>query len=142
MSQMSTREIGVIDRAIRCQCDPARARTWCRQCEFSDSHRARVNTAQLVRAEFAEYGNVVRQDHDAVGHCVWRRRLDKSHLAGFRIQAPDVVGPFVGEPQNAVVIEYWRVWINLFAGGRTIARVLVDSESWNAVQKGVFSEML
>jgi len=120
MSQISTREIGVIDRAIRRQCDPARARTCRRQCVLTDSHRAWVNSAQLVRAEFAEDGNVVRQNHYAVGHSVWRRRRDEGRLARFRIQAPDVVGLLVGEPQNAIVIEYWRVWINLFASGRTI----------------------
>ena len=58
-----------------------------------------------------------------------RRRFGQGHLAGLRIEAPDIVSLFVGEPQNAIVIEHWSVRIDLGAigwpklGDRTSLRI-------------------
>ena len=46
-----------------------------------------------------------------------RRQFRQTHLAGLGIEPPNVVGFFVGEPQNAIVIEYGCVRIDLAAAG-------------------------
>jgi hypothetical protein len=51
---------------------------------------------------------------------VWGRRFHQAHLAGFRIKTPDIVGLFVGKPQNAIVVEYGRVRVDLRAISRAI----------------------
>ena len=49
-----------------------------------------------------------------------RGRFGELHLAGCGIEASDVVGLFVGEPQDAVVIEDGRVWIDFGLVGRAV----------------------
>jgi hypothetical protein len=41
--------------------------------------------------------------------CRW---FGQVHFAGLGIKAPDIVGLFVGEPQNSIVVEYGRVRVD------------------------------
>ena len=75
---------------------------------------------QLIAAEFAKEGRVVWQYDYAVGYSVRRRNFGQAHLAGLRIDTPDVVRLFIGKPENAVVVEYRRVRIDLRAIGWAI----------------------
>ena len=47
-------------------------------------------------------------------------QFGQAHRAGLRIETPDIVGFFVGKPQNAIVVEYGRVRIDLRAIRRAI----------------------
>ena len=87
----------------------------CRQGVFANLHRARIYTRQFVRAELAKQRRVVLQDYNAIRHGMRRWYLGQCHLARLWIQAPDIVGLLVGKPQNAVVIEYRCVRIDLGA---------------------------
>src|SRR5271166_992128 len=124
MSQIAASEIRVINCSVRRQSYPSWASSRSGQSVFVNFHRQRVYAGQLVGAELAKERRVVLRDHDTVRHSVRSRDLGQSHFAGFRVESPDIVGLFVGKPQNAVVIEGWCVWINLRAVVGTIFRYL------------------
>src|ERR1700693_2321553 len=76
--------------------------------------------ASLLAPNSQKNGALFCKITDAVWHSVWRWRFRQSHLAGLRIEPPDVVSFFVGEPQNAIVIEYGRVRVDLGTAGWAI----------------------
>ena len=51
---------------------------------------------------------------------MWRRRFGQDHLASFRIKASDIVGLLICKPQNAIVVEYGRVRVDLGTSGWVI----------------------
>ena len=120
MPQIATRIVGVENRAIRREREPARTGAVSGQGVFVNRHGAGVNSGQLVGPELAEHGRVVGQNHDAVRNRFGRGQLRQRHLPGLGVEPTDVVCLLVGEPQNSIVVERGRMRIDLGIAGRAV----------------------